>query len=154
MRGGVRGRLVFMLVSLSESICGPGRRGVAFPESLSVDILSLSLSESSPIPLELCLRVKEDIRGLWRRLSCAAGAPCGPNILGRLSRNKNGLRSSEADGGSEAEGDDGKANSEDEVGREGREIDIVSRSGRLFIAVLLEVRYWVDYVSSRMYTHR
>ena len=64
MRGGVRGRLVFMPASLSESICGPGRRGVAFPESLSVDILSLSLSESSPIPPELYLRVNDETSGL------------------------------------------------------------------------------------------
>lgn len=52
-RGGVRGRLVFMPVSLSESTCGPRSRGVAWPESLSVDILSRSLSESSPFPPEL-----------------------------------------------------------------------------------------------------
>ena len=64
MRGGVRGRLVFMLVSLSESIVGPGSRGVACPESLSVDILSRSLSESSPIALVLDRRVKEVIKGL------------------------------------------------------------------------------------------
>ena len=64
MRGGVRGRLVFMLVSLSESIWGPGRRGVACPESLSVDILSRSLSESSPVPPELYRRVNEVTSGL------------------------------------------------------------------------------------------
>ena len=63
-RGGVRGLLVFILVSLSESSDGPGSRGVAFPESLSVDILSRSLSESSPVPLELWRRVNEVIRGL------------------------------------------------------------------------------------------
>ena len=53
-----------MLVSLSESIVGPGSRGVACPESLSVDILSRSLSESSPIALVLERRVKEVIKGL------------------------------------------------------------------------------------------
>ena len=128
MRGGVRGRLVFMLASLSESICGPGRSGVAFPESLSVDILSLSLSESSAIPPELYRRVNDDTRGLWRRWSCGGWLPPrGPSILGRRNRSRKGLRSSEDEGGSEVDGEDGRAKSEEDVGREGLARDTVGR---------------------------
>lgn len=133
MRGGVRGRLVFMLASLSESICGPGRSGVAFPESLSVDILSLSLSESSPVPPELYRRVKEETSGLWRG-SCGGWLPPrGPSMLGRRSRSKKGLRSSEDEGGREVDGEDGRAKSDEEVGREGRAIDMLGRCVGLFI---------------------
>ncbi|TBU49322.1 hypothetical protein BD309DRAFT_947827 [Dichomitus squalens] len=122
-RGGVRERLVFIVVSLSVSICGPGRRGVALPESLSVDILSRSLSESSPFPLELYRRVKEVMSGLWRRLSGGGLLPLlGLSRLGRRSRSRKGLRSSEALGGKEADGEDGNAKSDEDVGREGRMI--------------------------------
>ena len=117
IRGGVRGRLVFMLVSLSESIVGPGRRGVAWPESLSVDILSLSLSESSPMALVLFRRVKEDIRGLWSEPLL----PRIPSKLGRRRRRRKGLRSSEADWPRDVDGDDGRAKSDEDAGREGRE---------------------------------
>ena len=97
MRGGVCGRLVFMLVSLSVSIVGPDRRGVACPESLSVDILSLSLSESSPSAPELYRRVNEETRGLWRRSERLPLLFRGPSKLGRRRRKRNGVRSSEAD---------------------------------------------------------
>lgn len=121
-RGGVRGRFVFMLVSLSESMDGPGRRGVAFPESLSVDILSRSLSESSPVPFELWRRVKEVTRGLWRRASADRDSPPGrgPRRLGRRSRNMKGLKSSEEVVGRDVDGEEGRAKSDVDVGREGR----------------------------------
>lgn len=121
-RGGVRGRLVFMLVSLSESIDGPGSKGVALPESLSVDILSRSLSESSPVPFELWRRVKDVTRGLWRRASAEWESPPGRGArrLGRRSRNMNGLRSSEEDGARVVDGEEGRAKSDVDVGRDGR----------------------------------
>lgn len=79
-RGGVEGNFTAVLVSCSASSVASEvfNGGVGFPELLvgeSVDILSLSLSRSSPIVrVELWLRlrecsVKDDAKGLWCRVA-------------------------------------------------------------------------------------
>lgn len=137
LRGGVRGRLVlgFMLASRSRSGAptgGPGRRGVAWPESpeggLSVHIFaSESLSDSSPLALALWRRrasggVNDAASGLGR---WGSGTTCGARRLGRRKRSMNGLRSSAAKAGDAkevaADEEGGRAKSEEDVGSDGRD---------------------------------
>ncbi len=116
--------------SFSAKADGPGSdgvEGVVAPESndggLSVHILSLSLSDSSPLGVVLivCRRgiVKELASGLWLRPSAALG---GARRLGRRKRNNRGLNSSEAVVWDETKADeDGcRAKSEEDAGSDGR----------------------------------
>ena len=61
-------------------------------------------------------------------------------MLGRRSRSRKGLRSSEEPGGKEDDGDEGSAKSDEDVGREGRGIGrcIVGRSRS---SLMLNLRY-------------
>ena len=84
--------------------------------------LSRSLSESSPSMLELYRRLKDETRGLWRLLPL----PRGPSRLGRRKRRRKGLKSSEADWPTDVDGDDGRAKSDEDVGKDGRVAEIES----------------------------
>jgi hypothetical protein len=111
------------------SIAGPSG-GVGFPEllegELSVHILSLSLSDSSPLRLSLRLdgRVNEVTNGLCSRVS-EKYAAFGARTLGLRKRSSKGLASSadtmrEPGNATFALDDDGgRAKSVEEVGRDG-----------------------------------
>jgi hypothetical protein len=130
-RGGVNGGLEMIAFPLGSSVLSEAfRGGVGFselPDELSVNIRSLSLSDSSK-NIRLWLRllecmVKDEAKGLCRRASEIYPA-FGASRLGRRNRWRRRLGSSRVKDEVDAIGleeDGGRAKSVEEVGNEGRD---------------------------------
>jgi hypothetical protein len=143
LRGGVEGGFEKLGLSLGSSIAAsrPFKGGIGLselPEELSVDILSLSLSDSSLNSADLLRRlewmVNEDARGLERRVS-ERKAVLGTRRLGRRNRWERIFGSSkvrdEVDATALAEDEGGRAKSEEDVAKDGREVALGMFAARL-----------------------